>query len=136
MPQLNWNETEVLSCLAALPEIDEYEVSHSYRVRDGDLTLNLTVWQYESVAEFTLYRVGIEEPILHFALVVRDVVQYHAEKWGEWLEFRDCVIAPRRFWSTDLGNVFDRRRFPTGVAVELTARPHIQIKFTEHTSND
>ena len=129
MPELEWNELDFLQCLATLPVVEEYGVSHTYTVTDKVLTLELIVYQIESVIEFALSRTGMEQPIMRFALVVRDKIRYREGKQGESLEFRDCVFVPRRFYMTDVGDVFVRERFPMGLMVELTVHPSIQFAF-------
>ena len=130
MPELDWNPDEVLECLAVFPEVEEYEVSHKYTVTDGVLTLVLTIWQLESVAEFVLSRTVTGEEVTRFCLVIRDGIRHRNEKFGEEsLEFRDCIFAPREFYYLDIGDVFDRKLYPVGVNAELSVYPHITIRF-------
>ena len=130
MPELKWNELEVMECLAVLPEIEDYEVSHTYRLNDGTLALLVTFWQYESIAQFTLSRMETEEVVTSFALVIRDGVYYRNEKYGESLRFRDCVLIPTRFYiAGGFHNVFDAGLYPKGIDMELFARPTIRLLF-------
>jgi len=129
MPELNWNELEVMECLAVLPESEDGEVSPTYFLNDGFLALLITFWQFESVAEFTLSRMMSEEVVTNFALIVRDGVYYRNEKWGESLRFQDCILAPDRFYSTDIGNIFDPKLHPQGIDMELFVRPTIRLLF-------
>jgi len=56
MPQLAWNEYEIIECLAVLPAVEEHDVRYEFesgRVRE--CVLRLTVWQHESVVQLSLH---------------------------------------------------------------------------------
>ena len=130
MLELNWNELEVMECFAVMPEIEDYETSHTYLLNDGLLALLITFWQYESTVQFTLSRLATEEVVTSFALVVRDGVYDRNEKYGEFLQFRDCVLTPSRFYmEQDMDDVFDTGLRPKGIDMDLYARPTIRLLF-------
>jgi hypothetical protein len=129
MPQLDWDEQEVLEYLVVLPEVEEYETSHRYTLGADGLSLRVTIWQWESAVQLTLSRDGTAEEITNFALIVRDRIRYRNEKWGEYLEFKDCVLSPDRFFHIYVGDVFDRGLFSKGLLVKLFVRPTIRIEF-------
>ena len=54
MPQLEWDEADVVGFLEVIPEVEEYEVSHVFLVERDGVSLKLEIWQLESVAQLTL----------------------------------------------------------------------------------
>ena len=121
---------EVIECLAVLLEIEDDEISYTYFLNDGLLALLITFWQDESVIQFTLSRFETEEVITSFALAIRDGVYYRNEKYGEFLQFRDCLLTPNRFYvAQDIRDVFDAGLHPNGIKMDLYARPTIRPLF-------
>ena len=49
MPDFRWQPYEFIEFFGAAPEIDDYETSHRVVGDDNTVTLELTVWKYESV---------------------------------------------------------------------------------------
>lgn len=127
MPQLDWDELDFLDYLEVAPVVDEDSASHSYELLQNDLRLILTVWQYESVVQLSLFRDATDATIFSFACYVRKNARYVNDKRGRYLELVDCVIAPTRFWYLQAGDVFDHNRFPHGLTVQVEARPDIRI---------
>lgn len=132
MPQLEWDEQDFLQYLAVIPEVEDYEVSHTYRVTQGGIALQLTLWQLESMVQVSLYREGAVEPMTSFGLAVRGPVRYRSEKWGEYLEFHDCVLVAGRFSYIQMGDLFDEGRYPRGLRMLLSVYPEIQAKLSWH----
>lgn len=52
------------------------------------------------------------------------------EKWGDYLELTGCVVVSSRVYHLELGDVFDGRKYPRGLTVEISASPDIRIAFT------
>jgi hypothetical protein len=129
MPQLTWNELDLLDYLEVSPIVDEDSASHSYELVKHDLRLLLTVWQYESVVQLSIFRSENHAPMFSFACFVRDKVRYVNDKRGKFLELIDCVIAPNRFWYLQAGDVFDHNRFPHGLTIQVEAIPEIKVLF-------
>jgi hypothetical protein len=129
MPQLQWDELDLLTCLGVVPEVEEYGVEYRYRVEAGGHVLVLTIWPLESVAAFSLLAGDSATPLVEWAAFVRGPVRHVNDKRGEYLEFQDSVIGSDRFWHLDAGDVFDRSQYPGGVTVELGVRPQIRIRF-------
>ena len=75
MPQLKWDETEIIECLETLPKVEEYSVSHVFEIKKDGLILQLTVWQYESVVQFVIFREQVEVAVIQMALFVRGEVR-------------------------------------------------------------
>jgi hypothetical protein len=132
MPQLRWDQREVLECVGVVPETDEYDTYHSYTIEREGLKLLLTLWQFESVLQLSLYRGNQRDTILHMALAIRGPVQFKRTKryeWEEFLLFSDCVSVPNRFYYHKLGDVFDTDKFPYSFDVEVAFYPDIRISF-------
>ena len=128
MPDLKWIETDFMECLKVIPEVEDYEVERVYKVEKNGLILAVTVWQYESVVCISLRQQENTAPLTEFALFVREAIQYIHDKRGEYLEFRDCIIAPSRFSYLEMGNMLDRTKFNRGSTVQLAIKPHVQIR--------
>ncbi len=56
MPQLRWNDTDVLDFFAVEPTVEDYGVSHNYEIERDGMRLLFTLWQLESVIQASLFR--------------------------------------------------------------------------------
>ncbi len=56
MPELVWDETDFVTCLEALPTIDEYETGYHYVVEKDGLKLDLSVYPFAADICITIYR--------------------------------------------------------------------------------
>ena len=130
MPELDWNPEEFLECLAEVPEIEDYGTAYVYTATREGITLELTVWPYESVINLSLTPEGQQRPLAAFTLAVRGAVQYQDEKWGESLVFKNCVVVPGRFYYVAWEDVFDAGKYPGYMEAELSVHPCIRLTFT------
>jgi hypothetical protein len=131
MPQLAWNDLDFLECLGVEPEVLDYLVSHNYTLVRNGLRLLITVWQFESVIQFSMFRESAEVPFCSFACFVRGRVRHVDDQRGDFLEMQDCIIGPNRFWYMSAGDPFDPKRFPVGVNLQVSVVPDIQINIVE-----
>ncbi len=115
---LVWNEYEFVECLGVLPEVEEYETSHFFRVEKDGLRLLLSVFQYDGDVYLDLYREGIEPPLFSMRLIGCEGARYVNEKGGEWLEFAPAKSFGSRYDGVSL--------LPFGVRVAVN--PHIRIE--------
>jgi hypothetical protein len=129
MPQLEWNDIDLLDFFAVEPTVEDYAASHNYEVERNGLRLLFTVWQNESVIQVSVFRSGAEDVLFTFAAYVRSGVRFIDDKRGKYLEIEDCIIAPNRFWYIDSGDPLDRKRFPIAVTVTVAIDPDIRIAF-------
>ena len=136
MPQLQWDELDFIECLDVIPEVEDYQVSHSFKVIQERLTLALKVWQYESVVHFALYDSETGRLVTEFALFVRGSVSHEKSQRAEYLMLRDCIVAPSRFYYINVGDVFNVDRWPFGLTVSIFIKPQISVRFFEHTPED
>jgi hypothetical protein len=130
LPQLDWDETDFMICLEAVPEVKEYGVQHLYRVEKHGIALVVIVRQLESLVWLSLRQVDSVAPLIEFDLYVRGGVKYVNDKRGEYLELSDCLLTPTRctsFWSE---GEFEKR-LGTGHHVRLTVKPGVQIAFVD-----
>ncbi len=67
MTQLKWDELDFLEYLEVEAVIDDYTTSHNYELKQSDLRLLITVWQYESVVQVSLLRATTNVTIFSFA---------------------------------------------------------------------
>lgn len=128
MPLLQWNEYDFIGCLEVEPTVDEYQVSHTFDVSRNGVVLRLTVWQYESVVELLLAMESRAQPLIELVLFVRGGAVAQADDSQEWLELRDCILAASRFSYLEMGDVFDRTRYPLGHFLRIRVQPDIQVE--------
>ena len=119
MPQLVWNEYEFIECLGVVPEVEEYETAHYFKVEKDGLRLEMSVFQYAGDVYLDLYRDGVETPIFKMRLLNCAGARYVCDRNGrEVLEF-----APAK----SFGSRYDGRS-PLAFGVRLAVTPHIQIE--------
>jgi hypothetical protein len=128
MPLLQWNEYDFIGCLEVEPKVDEDQVWHEFEVRRDGVVLQLIVRQYESVVQISLAIEPGAKPLIELAVFVRDGVVTDADGTNEWVELRDCILAGSRFSYIEMGDVFDRRRYPHGHQVRILVRPQIRVE--------
>lgn len=56
MPQLVWNQYDLIEFFAVLPEVDEYETGDHFTVWRNGLRLLLSIYQYDAEIWCSLYR--------------------------------------------------------------------------------
>lgn len=118
MTMFTWDVTDFISCLEVVPEVEEYEVFHSFVVEKHGMRLLLTVYQYDGDVHFSLYQDGVDRPIFDMELIECQGARYINDKRGEYLEF-----APSRCFGTR----YDGEDFiPYGV--RLRVKPSISIE--------
>lgn len=132
MPQLNWNAYDLIEVLAVLPTVEEFEVRHQFSLVIPPLTLSLTVFQLESVIQVTFGIEGGGQPVLDFAMFVRDRVVRESTADAEWLELRDVIVAPNRFSYIEMGDPFDRTRHPQRHTLLIQVAPQISLAWRRH----
>jgi hypothetical protein len=128
MPLLQWDAVDLIEYLEVEPVNTEDEVQHAFEVRRDGVCLRLTIWQYESVAQIALGLESAPLPLIELALFVREKVSVQRYQGQEWLEFRDCVLTNSRFAYLEMGNVFDRVRYPYGQPIRVWMRPQLRIE--------
>jgi hypothetical protein len=128
-PNYYGNELDLLECLEAAPEIEENGVYYSYKVLQERISLLFTVWQFESVVQISLSDTISELPVTRFALFVRGGIHRRKFKNLELLVIQDCFVIPDRFYSIELDDILEKKVWPTGLTVELSIKPQIQIQF-------
>lgn len=115
---LVWNQYEFVECLGVLPDVEEYETSHSFIVEKDGLRLSLTVFQYAGDVYIDLYREGVGPSVFSMRLLGCEGARYMNDKSGEYLEF-----APAK----SFGSRYDGESpIPFGVRVKVN--PHIRVE--------
>jgi hypothetical protein len=136
MPQLNWSEYEFVEVLSVLPTVEDYQACYTFDVTAADIRLILTVRPYESVIHITLGSTALPETLFECAAFVRDKAVRQEYKGQEWLELRDCVMEPSRFSYLEMGNPFDRERFPYAQHIRIWVQPQIRIEWRRDRDTD
>jgi hypothetical protein len=132
MPLLDWNEYEFIEVLAVMPTVEEYGTHHRYHRVTPPLALTLTVYPYESVVciSLTLENGGL--PVMQFAAYVRERIARESTRDDEWLELRDVIVAPNRFSYIEMGDPFDRTRYPLRHTLRIQVVPQISLVWQRH----
>jgi hypothetical protein len=112
-----WNPTDVLAILEAIPEVEEYEISFTYNVTRDGLRLHLVIRPYDRTVIVELYREGFIRPA--FAARILDCPGCRAvnDARGEYLEF-----APARCF----GNRYDGES-PIPYGFRVAVNPSISV---------
>ena len=131
MPALDWDPQDFMECLGAVPEIGDDDPSYHYAVTQAGITLELLLWPHESVLFLSLRPENQKKELISFTVVVRGPVRYRKEKWGEYLIFPCCVLVPERWYNFQWDEVFDQRKYPQGVDMELYVYPAIRVTYQE-----
>jgi hypothetical protein len=103
-------------------------------VHRNGLRLLITVWQFESVIQVTLFRESSDVALMDFTCFVRGEVRHINDGRGNYLSLEDCVVAPSRFSYIEAGNSFNHDRFPFGITLTIRVRPDIQIAMVPYQS--
>ena len=102
-----------------MPEVEEYETAHRFKVSKDGLRLELSVFQYDGDVYLDLYRENIEASIFKMRLLDRAGVRYVSDNNGrEVLEFAPAKSFGKRYDGLS--------PLPYGVRVAVT--PHILIE--------
>lgn len=128
MPELKWNEYEVIECLGVLPEKEEFFTSHYFRLIENNLILEMTIWQYESLVAISISKETDEKPFITLYFIVRNEIRFINKKDFAALEFCDVVVVPIRFWMYENPDLFDKKVFATNFNFELTIYPQLEFK--------
>ena len=129
MPQIQWNDVDFLDFFAVEPTVEDGAISYNYEIERNSLRLLLTVWQYESVIQWSIFLNYADDALVTFAVYVRGEARFINDTRGRFLEISECIIVPNRFWYINCGYLFDRERFPLAVTVTLAIDPDIRIAF-------
>jgi hypothetical protein len=118
MLQLTWDETDFLVCLEVEPRIDEFEAGYHYTVSKDGLRLELGVFQFTSDICISVYRDGLERPVIDFTITECSGTRYVNDSRGEFLEFAPSQVFGDRF----------QRDYVIPVGVRLSVKPSIGIE--------
>jgi hypothetical protein len=136
MPQLDWSEYAFIECLEVLPAVEEHATEHRFEVVQSDLTLVLTLWQFESVVAIEVTRTGTGVPLIAFVLVVRGGTRHLKGPDAECIEFADAVVVPSRFsyleYQQQRVDLYDVKQMPGLESVRLFVKPGIRIEIPRH----
>ncbi len=137
MPELQWDELDFLECLEAIPEVEEpWKTRYVYKVYKDELILTVVVRPLEGVIFLSLGQAASDDFLVEFTALVRGPIRYVHDKRGEYIELSDCLLMPTtsshfrlmRHPSTQ-ANAMDR--FRPGWTIELSVKPHIQIRYLD-----
>jgi hypothetical protein len=118
MPELSWDETEILNFLGVVPEVEEYGVSYHYTLLQSPHRLELTIWPMRSDIYVSLYSEGSEQPLVDLKLLACSGVRAVRDKRGSFAEF-------------GAGNIFSGRYdrlSPMPYGFRLWVLPHFRIQ--------
>ncbi len=118
---LKWNKYEFIECLGVLPQTEEDETVHIFRVAKEGLRLEIAVFQYEADVRLELYKEGLESPLFLAQIISCPSARYVADKNG-----RECLEFEGLF-----GYSFrDEDKNLVPVVVRVTVNPQIQVELS------
>ncbi len=117
MPELVWDETDFATCLEVLPTIDEYGTEFHYIVEKNGLKLELSVYPLCGDIYVTVYRLGVDRPVIDFHMLNCSATRYVDDERGEFLEFAPAQVFGNRF----------QKDFVIPVGLQLSVKPSISI---------
>lgn len=78
MHMLEWNETDLMSCLEVFPTIHEQDMYHEFVVERDDLRLSILVYQYTGEVVIRLYHATVPDALFELpmrrCLLIRYIV--------------------------------------------------------------
>jgi hypothetical protein len=116
---MNWEPTDFMACLGVEPVVEENEISFSYQVTKDGLRLELIVFQYDGDIYITVYRDGLDSPVVDCRLVDCDAARRVSDQRGEYLEFAPGALFNDRYDGKSV--------IPYGVHVRV--EPSIGVEF-------
>lgn len=134
MRKLIWSELDVSVCLAAMPDVDEYETRFHY-VLERDLhVVELTILPAESIVTVCVTPPGMDQPMLSLTLLVRGALLYKDEPKRDALVFQDSLVVPSRSYYRAWPDAADPAAHPFGLDLELTIQPALCVVFSPATA--
>lgn len=73
---LAWDESDVLTCLETIPEIEPDGICYHYKVDKGGAKLDLTIYPYDGDVYFELSHKDAEQPLFSMKLLECSGVRY------------------------------------------------------------
>jgi len=127
MPNLVWDETEVMSCLEVAPLIEEYEISYCYTVEKESIRLSLGICPMESSIYVSIWTADSKLPLIDFRMIdcggikhrIADQTVPGFEIGSEVLEFVPGQVFGNRFQNDFV--------IPTGF--RLSVKPSVSLRF-------
>jgi len=117
MPELVWDESEFTAYMEVLPKVEEYGTEYAYIVEKDGMRLELSVYPLCGDIYITIYRSGVERPVIDFRLMDCSATKYVRDKRGEFLEFAPAQVFGDRY----------QKDFVIPVGVQLSVKPSISI---------
>lgn len=115
MHMMQWNETDLMTCLEVFPTIDEDNLYHEFLVQQDDLALSILVYQYEGEVVIRLFKENLDSAL--FELPMRRCVMIRhtipVDGSADYLEF----ITGYRQEGNDM----------TATGVRIAIKPQISI---------
>ncbi len=119
MPELVWNQYDLIECLAVLPEIDEYETGHHFTVWREDLRLLLSVYPYSADISLSLFRGESQESLFTIRMIDCPGARLvRNPKGSNCIEFATAKVFGRRYDGES----------PMPMGLQLTVDPDFKIE--------
>jgi hypothetical protein len=123
--ELQWDPADFLLHFGVQPEVWQDGESYAYQVRRKGACLMLHVWPHRS-AVYPAILVG-DKTILTLGVIVRSPVRRRTEHWGEFLDFPDCVVIPKRHFHGAYSEAWDGERDLDGITLSIRVTPNIEV---------
>lgn len=124
MPDLKWDPQDLLECLGVIPDVGEYEISYSYKLKKDGLVLALTLWQHEELVHLALSKDNAQVPFLELTFFVLGEIVHVNTPEPSGLKFTRSVVGAPNAW-VDLS---DESITPLAFDLDLYVYPNLEIK--------
>ncbi|WP_299377093.1 hypothetical protein [uncultured Kiloniella sp.] len=114
---LVWDETDVLTVLEAIPDVEPYGIYHKFSVHKDRIELRLCIFQFDGDVSIELFGDDIEDPVFSMKLVDCTGVRRIQDQSGEYLEF-----APAKCFGSRYDGI---SKIPFGVHIHI--KPTISV---------
>ena len=114
---LVWDETDVLTVLEVVPEIEQDGIWHRYSVQKDGVELRILIYQYDGDVRIELFRDEIEKSLFSIQLTDCSCILRKNDLTGEFLE-----LSPAKCFGSRYDGVSS---IPYGVRVSIN--PSISV---------
>lgn len=112
MDRLVWDETDFIEITEAVPEVEEYEVSHRFEIVRNAKKCMLHLWQLEGFVEILISDINTHSDTCKIAFYCRS--ECKVDMKAERIVFSNCVFAKDMFSYLEKGNIYEKDKNPYG----------------------
>lgn len=119
MPLFKWSSVDFIQCLGVVPEVEEYDISHTFTVMKDEMRLVVKVRQFDGDVDIALFRDGCATAIVDCRIAESDAARWVNDSRGNYIE----IGGGRLFGGRYDGDA------PIPYGARIRVEPGIQIEF-------